>query len=72
MSIIKTEPVGPCLSVSIATGRPKLEVLVDVETVVNSDPDSVYCNGPFVQEVSSKKEERLLSDDDMVCFLLLL
>ena len=41
MSIIKAEPVDPYLSVAIATGRPKLEILVDDETVVKTDPDSV-------------------------------
>ena len=51
MSLIKTEPVDPYLSGAIATGRPKLEVLVD------DDPDSVYYNGPFVKVDASVKEE---------------
>ena len=57
MSIIKSEPVDPYLSVAIATGPPKLEILVDDETVVKTDPDSVYYSGPFVEQVSSVKEE---------------
>ena len=69
MSLIKAEPVDPYLSVSIATGRPKMEVLVDDETVLKTDPDSVYYNGPFVKEVASVKEECSLTDDP-VCFLL--
>ena len=67
MSIIKAEPLYPCLSVAIATGRPKLEVLVDDETVVKTDPDSVDYNGPFVKDVSSAKNECSLNGD-MVCF----
>ena len=66
MSIIKAEPVDPFLSGAIATGRPKLEVLVDDETVVKTDPDSVYYNGSFVKDVSSKNECSL--NGDMVCF----
>ena len=69
MSIIKAEPVDPYLSVAIATGRPKLEILVDYETVVKTEPDSVYYNGPVVKEVSSVKEECSLTDEP-VCFLL--
>ena len=68
MSIIKAEPVDPFLSVAIATGRPKLEVLFEDETVVKTDPDSVYYNGPFVEDVSSVKEEPL--NNDAVCFVL--
>ena len=67
MSIIKTEPVDPYLSVAIATGRPKLEVLVDDEPVVKTEPDSVYYNGPIVKDVTSVKEECSSLNDDMVC-----
>ena len=70
MRIIKTEPVDPYLSVAIATGPPKLEILVDDETVLKTDPDSVYFNGPFVKDVSSVKEECSLTDDP-VCFFAL-
>ena len=59
MSIVKAEPVEPYLI------RPKLEILVDDETVVETDPDSVYYN--VVEDVSSVKDERLLNDDP-VCF----
>ena len=55
--------VDPCLSVAIATGLPKLEFLVDDETVVKTDPDSVYYNGPVVNEAASVKEECSLNDD---------
>ena len=68
MSIIKAEPVDPCISVAIAYGPPKLETVVDDETVVKTDPDSVCYNGPFVKGVSSVKEE--LVNDDTVCFVL--
>ena len=68
MSIIKAEPVDPCISVAIATGRPKLEIVVDDETVVKTDPDSVAYNGPFVKDVSYVKEEPL--NDDTVYFVL--
>ena len=67
MNIIKAEPVDPYLSVAIATGQPKLEILVDDETVVKTDADSVYYNGPFVKEVASVKEECSLNDA-LVCF----
>ena len=66
MSIIKAEPVDPYLVGAIATGRPKLEIVVDDETVVKTDPDSVDYNGPFVKDVASVKEECL--NDDAVCF----
>ena len=69
MSIIKAEPVDPYLSVAIATGRPKLEVLVDDETVVKTDPDSVYYNGPLVEEIASVKEECSLNDDPVFLFV---
>ena len=63
MSLIKAEPVDhPCISVAIATGQPKLEIVVDDETVVKTDPDSVYYNGPFVKDVSSVKEDPLNAD----------
>ena len=70
MSIIKTEPDEPCLSVAIATGRPKLEVLVDDETVVKTDPDSVDYSGTFVKDVASVKESCSLNDET-VCFFVL-
>ena len=69
MSIIKAEPVDPYLSVAKATGRPKLEIVVDDETVVKIDPDSVYYHGPFVEEVSSVKEECSLNDDPVFLFV---
>ena len=63
MSIIKAEPVDPYIFDAIATDRPKLEISVDDETVVKTDPDSVYYNGPFVKDVTSVKEEPLPNDD---------
>ena len=66
MSVIKAEPVDPYLVGAIATGRPKLEVLVD-ETVVKADPGSAYYNGLFVKDVASIKEECSLNTDT-VCF----
>ena len=68
MSIVKAEPVDPCLSVAIATGRPKLEFAVDDETVVKTDPDSVYYNGLYVKDVASVKEKPL--PNDTVCVFL--
>ena len=68
MSIVKKEPVDPYLSVAVATGRPKLEIVVDDESVVKTDPDSVYYDGPFMKEVSSVKEECSVNDDP-VCFV---
>ena len=65
MSVIKAEQVNTYLFDAIATGRPKLEISVDGETVVKTDPDSVYYNGPFVKDVTSVKEE---ANDDPVCF----
>ena len=67
MSFIEAEPVDPYIFEAIATGRPKLEISVDGETVVKTDPDSVYYNGPFVKDVASVKEEPL-ANDDPVCF----
>ena len=69
MSLIKTEPADPHLSVAIATGRPKLEVLVEDETVVKTDPDSVDYRGPFVKDVTTVKEECSLNDDPVCCSL---
>ena len=68
MSIIKAEPVDAFLSVAIATGRPKLEIVVD-ETGVKADPDTVYYSGPFVKDVSSMNEECCSLNEDPVCFL---
>ena len=67
MSIIKTEAAGPYLVDAIATGRPKLETLVDDETVVKTDPESVYYNGPCLKDVAPVNEECALNDDP-VCF----
>ena len=68
MSIIKAEPVDPRRFDEIAAGRPKLEILLDDEIVVKTDPVSVH-SCPFVNDVASVKEERILIDDP-VCFLL--
>ena len=69
--MIKSEPVDPCISVAIATGRPKMEILVDGETVVKTDPDSVYYNGPCVKDVASVKHECLMNDDPVCCLFII-
>ena len=72
MSLIKTEPVDPYLSVAIATGRPKLEILVDNEAVVKTEPDSVDYNGPYVKAVSYVLLDERSLNDDQVCFFYVL
>ena len=63
MSVINEEPVDPCISGAITTGRPEFEIVVADETVVETDH-----NGPFVKDVASLEEEFSL-DGDPVCFL---